>query len=291
MNKYKKNVIFLLILLVSSCYEKVSFNDSDFSPKLVLYGALTQESLIKVKVEVLQKITDTTSAYVPDAKVDLYVDNAFKEQMKYDSAGIFKSDIVAKQGFKYKIIASYKELPTISAETFIPSVPKIKNIRLVYNAGYLADGEAASKLIISMKDIDNEDNYYFLSQIKDSIFILVNTVAVDPVLLSGKHFYSDFLFTDKLFKNRSANLTLLIEQTQLDTNYYNFVLKNLTEDGYKYQSSLFDYYIYNSNNNYFDLNLEPPTIYSNVKNGYGIFYGYNEKKDTLIYIVKKNKNR
>ncbi len=265
--------------------EEVEIDQQEFSPKLVLYGAITEDSLISVKVSESKYITDTSSCFLPDATVKLYEENNYLEDLQYDSAGIFKSNVVAKQGTKYTIEVQYPDLETIRAETQIPPKPVINEISFQYSYGTMSYGEPASKLVVSVQDIPNQENYYLLS-FKERNNNFVFSEPLNPINLSEKKMILYYVFSDKLFENSTADLSFAIQQSFEDTIIYNVVLQTVTKDYYLYNNSLLDYGI-SSQDNYFDFNTEYPQLYSNVENGYGIFYGYNQTEDSLTYIVEK----
>lgn len=274
---------FALFFTLSACMEEIPYESSNIAPKIVLYSAISQDSTISVLLRSSKSIDDTTLPNLNDARVFLYIDDIFEEELTFDSAGIYTSTIKGEVGQKYKIIAEHDDFKTITATTEILPKPIINSHEFIYNCGNMPSGENASKVTINISDISNQDNYYFLNTILLSNKFMVFSQAQDPALLGEKEMFLRYIFTDNLFKNSDYNIILLLEDSYEDTLNYYFNFQTITEDFYKFQNSYIDYY-YAYNNNYFDFNTEPTEVYSNVENGYGIFYSYNQTTYIITYI-------
>ncbi len=109
--------------------------------------------------------------------------------------------------------------------------------------------------------------------------------------------YIPAVFSDNLFngENYTVNVDFLDGSYNLpDTAKFNILLNSISEDFFKYLSvkSINQ----NTSGNEFLDELwdgwqidEPIQMYSNVKNGYGIFAGYNLSIDSIFYIKALNK--
>jgi len=283
----KRIVIFLFgIFFIVSCYEEIPFDTTVTKPKLVLYSAITNDSIITVQVEKTKFIGDTNKTFLNDAKVNLYINGVYSETLILDSAGVYKSIIKAQQGNLYKIEVIHDNYRTISASTYIPNKPQIDTCVFVYDFGVDRNGNNISKLSFTITDIPNEENYYYISGILNEKGEHLMSETIDPIILSEKQSYGDYIFTDKLFQNGSHIFSFTTNQMYQDTNIFKIELQSVTLDFYRYFNTLADYKTTYINNNYFNSNAEPPELYSNIENGYGIFYGYNQTTYKLIYIKK-----
>ncbi len=283
-----KRIIFILtILCLFSCYEEIPFDYENTEPKLVLYGALTQDSIIRVEVNSSQIIDDTSSCHITDATVNLYINNEFAEKLTHDSAGIYISTTIAELSKTYKIEVIHKGFKTITATTIIPKKPIIDSCNYLFDFGSTQYGNKTSKIDVYMLDIQNISNYYYIPNILLNDTFFLSCKALDAVLLSEKDLISKFVFTDDLFENSNHKLEIEIEQPRRDSFDLYLKIQTVTEDFYKYKLNSFDYY-YSQNNSYFDYNTEPIEIHTNVNNGFGLLYGYNQK---IIIITHKITNK
>ncbi len=287
----KKNIgifIFSVVFLLS-CYEEIPYDKTVIKPKLVIYSAITRDSIISVQISRTKFIGDTSNVYLNDAKVDLYINNEYKERLVLDSAGIYKSTIKAQQGNLYKIEVMCPGFRTITASTYIPDKVQIDTCIFDYNFGVDQIGNNVSRLSLTITDIQDQHNYYYIPGIFDENGNRLMSETVDPIILSEKQSFADYIFTDNLFQNSKHTFSFTIGQMYKDTVILSIEIQVVTEEFYKYFNTLADYKTTYINNNYFNSNTEPPELYSNVNNGYGIFYGYNQSSYKLMYIKNKNK--
>lgn len=94
------------MLVFSSCYKVMDYDNSDYQPLLVLNGFLMQDSVIKVNVSrtlSMLEIEYEADCFIDDAIVSLYINDAFSEKLKYDSIGFYHSTKTAENGHIYKI--------------------------------------------------------------------------------------------------------------------------------------------------------------------------------------------
>lgn len=271
-------------MYLSSCYKEVPIDFENISPKLALSGEITEDSIISVYITASKFVADTNMYYINDAIVNLYSDGVFSEQLQLDSLGWYSSVLKAKVGIEYKVEVKHYNYENIFAKTTIPEKPIIDTCEFFYDFGPFTEGYDGSKITISLSDIQNQDNFYYIKGIFLNGMFITLSKPLDAVLLSEKELINGYLFTDNLFKNTQHDLVLHISRANRDTFFYDIKIQTVTEDFYKFYNSWTDYQ-YARYNNYFDFNTEPIEVYSNVQNGYGIFYGYNEKKYTISYIV------
>ncbi len=280
-------IFFLSLFLFSySCMEEIPYQKESFTPKLVLNGGITRDSLISIQLTSTQDVEDTSLKIVKNATVELFINNNFAGNLKYDSNGIYTSTVRAELGKTYKIKAYCDNYDTISASTEIPEKLQINNCSLVYNYGVFFDGEPSSKLTVNITDRDEKHNFYYINHflLNDSFFMFIS--PIDPASLAGTHDGESVIFNDQQFKSSSYNLVFSISRADRDTFFYSIIINTISESYYRFLISIFDY-IDANNNNYFKNNTESPEVYSNVKNGYGVFYGYN--RTIKFFHYKKQK--
>ncbi len=284
-----KLAFLFFIILLSSCVYEIPIIPEQAKPKLVLNGGITTDTIISVFLGSSQFITDTTPSYINDATIELYQNNNFIEFLKLDSNGIYKSTIEPNTNDTYTLIAYCKNYDTIKASTRIPQKLKINYCNFQYNAGNFFDGTEASKLTINITDNSAVPNFYYINDgIKLENKYSLYLKSLDAVGLSGKRYSNHFIFSDELFSLSSANLVFLISKTDnRDTLSYSIKISTISQSYYLFLNSMFDY-LSARESNFFDNNTEPAQVYSNVENGYGIFYGYNTATYNYTYILNHN---
>ena len=106
----------------------------------------------------------------------------------------------------------------------------------------------------------------------DAMDEIVDYLGLETTLIQVKK----TIFTDALFDGRSYRLDIPMElQTHFSANdsihaFVDIKLRHLTEDYYRYCSTAF------SGNAYSQYYSEPVSVYSNVKNGFGLVAGSND---------------
>lgn len=98
------------------------------------------------------------------------------------------------------------------------------------------------------------------------------------------------LFSDEIFKNSEHNFEVKVGILSTFTDTTNYVafeieLLNLSEDFYNYQrkmNTIHDQSDLIIVENGFAPSFVPINMFSNIKNGYGIFAGYSITRDTIF---------
>lgn len=288
-------------IICFSCYREIDLEKYRSTPKIVINTALAADSLITVNITRTWFFTDTEmnpDIYLPEAKVDLYVNDIYKERMNWESyqnddpAGCFVSRTIAKKGDKIKIVANDEEYGIAWAEEIIPQPVKI--INTVINVFQKSDDNVNISYQVTFKDNPNEKNYYLI-QIngKDyyygswfpydidysSDFVLNSNESILNNALGYEGLEHSFgcLFTDEMIKGKEYVLKM---KETIPRSYLEYseeaakrviTLYNLSESYYQYLLSL-----QKLNGTDFSKDLavigfaEPMRIYSNVKGGTGI---------------------
>lgn len=301
-------LIFLMILITTSCEKSINVSIPLTQSKLFI-NSLTQtgnifEANLGKTVSVLAP-RDSNNYKVNDALVQLYVNNIITDTLIYNSISknyIAKNNTTSLPGNTYLLKATASGYNIAEAETATPAAILIQQITRRVKARKDPTGEDMDEIKITFQDDEDEANYYLFS-------IKLPTYANDtsityygfPCFSSGDAdiersnindpttidncIYSEFFMTDKNFNGRLKEISLFMLSRYLEpflntanNKMYKAIveLNSITYNHYKYRKSR-DSYI-NNNDNPFS---EPVLIYSNVKNGYGIFSSFNLARDTI----------
>ena len=309
MNHFKL-ILFFLLLTIVGCINKIDIDTKSFSKQITVNSFLTPDSNVLVNVSYTKNISDGKDYFINDAKVELIWGDSVAE-LHYLKEGLYTADIKPRMNQQYKIRVE-KNDTILTAETFVPDTPNIKNIEVKINTGYsAAEIDYISDLNITLKDSLPGNNYYeifcpkdFNGYYRDWNEFTEFAQSDDSLLLSEGYIdgsvQNRILISDKDFNNSTATLHLKLimgsPTSQLfDTLYqeidFYLVVRSVSEDYYKYMKS---YLVYENNiegqnssfNSFANMSFISKTVgvYGNVKNGFGIVAGYSE---VSRYIYKK----
>lgn len=195
----KKRDIYILpaaLLLLSACYKDIDMEKYRPDPVIVVNSAISSDSTIMASVTHTWFYADTKPyeehyANLPQARVDLYVNDEFREQMEWgqylpvDSLNevpdsVFKSHVVPKAGDCIRLVVSADGYQTVTAETTVPAIVPIRKAecvditeRINYE-GNVGDGYGntvkeryyALTYNLTFKDEGGRSNYYALTCLK-----------------------------------------------------------------------------------------------------------------------------
>ncbi len=291
MKKYKYYFIILAIYFVS-CRKETVLDIPHSEEKIVVNSILVADENIKIYVSKSTYILDTEKKIIQDAEVRIFVNNEFLTILEHDSAGIYKSsDIKAEIGKKYSIEVMVKGFDKLTAKTYVPYPVLLDSINVNRFVGKNENARDLSKLNIYFTDTTKSSAYY---QYEGSIDIdSIISIFEEPDYLYNHNFYvndgvfsynpiileegdkKSRVFSNKLFTQDNVILDIMFidplsffsEDSKVSYKLKAHIL-SISESLYKYQKSYKHYE--EMSDNIFGVN-EPPQLYSNINNGYGIF--------------------
>ncbi len=246
---------------------------------------------------VIGPVTDTLRR--PTVHYTLYEnDTAFVEGiLPADSEYIQIAYPQPKAGHTYRIVATANDYPSVEAESTVPYAVSVRaQIRST-------DTSQPHHWAISWDDLPNADYYWFypsvriyysssLPQITYSEFYYVKgNVPPPPSEFDGmdpngssQNWVEQMVFSDATFTDSSAYLEVMLDSTWVagcrtpgvDSCFLEFHVITLSKAAYWYvQSILAD------NNQTGDFFSAPVQIYSNVRNGMGVWGGFYRSKTVI----------
>jgi hypothetical protein len=306
----KKQSLLLMIVslwLLTSCEKNVKIDIPQKDPRLVINGLLVKNDLFTVR------IGKSRGVLVPDnhqvSLVEQYtvktaVPVIFENDVAVDTLVYRPADFTyttvrnkkVREGYNYTIRVSAPGFKQAEANSGLPSQSIIAELRRVKNSRTNSYGEQQDEITIKLNDPAGEKNFYLVqvwgaygnkifcvsTSDKDIEQIGDNTDPLDPDnCFDG----GALLMSDNNFNGAQKQLKLFVQSTEL-TDYTDNVthktyrpfikLFRITEDEFKFIKSNRAYS--SAGDNPF---AEPVNIYSNVKNGYGIFALSTMAVDTL----------
>jgi len=303
-----KKIIYLSVLLITlvSCSKTIDFDDEGYANQIVVNSAISTNNYFTSYITKSRSIlTSNQNDATVEGSMDLYEDGILIRQFPKQLGAFSATDIIPKAGKTYRMVIT-SEGKTLEAETILPnkvyvisvdttSVKSINNLR---------------NIIIKMKIKDPEgDDYYRIVYMRETISYLQDNNGVrkyyknynqsgiasdDPVFKSVYNNFGDEIidgpgndyniFPDNYFNGKEYSIKFRTTPGFYGntSSYYSFGtpiyerneihIQKLSKDLYNYLKYLKLYNFYHDNPF-----AEPVPIYSNIKNGVGIFAGYNDE--------------
>ena len=283
------------LLILTSCERETRVIIPPQPPKLVGESMQGQNVFPEARISRTRGVTDPLPPgnqndpyIVNNATALLYENDILKDSLKYNTTSRKYRAALAKiqVGKTYKLLISAPNFPAAEAISFTPLLVPINNLIFTRNARFDADGNPQDELKLTFTDNGATEDYYLL-RILDafgSYLYCVNTKDKDvEKLVYEDPFYPDdclqsdrLLLSDMNFNGTVKTLIFYAESGYLDQQNTpggqkraTVELLHVNKDYYKYIKSVNSYE--NAVDNPF---AEPVNLYSNVKNGYGLFTTY-----------------
>jgi Domain of unknown function (DUF4249) len=285
--------LFLLLFLASCTKDlKKNYNISYDGDKIVLNGYIdpSEGCVVKVSKSVSPSSDVSIQAFeVTDARIYLIEDGVVVTELKSMGKGLFKSDgFTLKMGKKYAIKATAKALESAESEAVtLPDSAQISNLTLrkdsisrleelrIFNFK-LTDNQVGQRNFFKLNMTDQDGrvvDYRYLSNLN------INTIECEfdyydnPSSYGGSFSY----FSDKCFDGNSfvADFVAKYDKYTRRSTGLSLELTTTSKEFFDYSKSIrqpFDI---------FSAFIEPQLIYTNIKNGYGVFYAQNAKRYTF----------
>ena len=274
------------LFATSSCRKLVQSEFPYFPPKPVVNSILIADSLIKIHVSMASKLDTNELQGINDAVVLLYVNDTFKERLTNADNGIYHSSVTAVPLSKYEckvIVAGYD---TASASCILPERSSVYNPEYIEVAGKDQEGTSFPAVKFSFPNKPDELSYYEVriynpenpnyslekwAEQNDPLFM---AAGVPVAAFSNESNQNDSCTIQvNLYAYADYFSSYFIELRKVSTDYYTFIRQK-----YLYDQGRFPEFGLGSYQGY--------QLYSNIKNGYGIFAGYSAVHSDTIALSK-----
>ncbi len=293
---------FFFIILASICFQFVlyschalvedEFGELDKVP--VLNSILQADSIIKVQLSLSTKLNETSPAFIDNALVIITDNQGKNDTLFYTQEGWYKSNTTAIAGVNYSCNIIIPGYDTVSAFATIPMPTEMSDIKFTDMVGRDEEGEKISSFEFLIANNKAQNMYW-------------RVVLTDVVSSNGNEVYTSFerIYMvpdqDSVLLNEAQPLTLF-SNIMMKHNHYKVkfylsqsgtqfgerknakayvTLYTVDESYFNYMKRYFIYYttftptIGQSPQNYH--------LYSNVKNGLGLFSGMSATKKQVVF--------
>lgn len=285
-----KNIVPLiaLFLVLVSCEERTIPDDgTPYNSKLVVNSLIDNESEIKAYVSrSVSSLSGNSPSYISDAEVYLKENGTVVDTLQYDAVdNYYFGQVRPVLGSTYEINVTDKLLGNAYGTASLPNSVNFSGLSYQDTAGYDSSGSPLSSLTISFTDPGGVSNFYKLDFLYYSnvanAFLPFEFNTDDNVLLSPstqKLAEGGYLFNDVLFNGEDRKIKVTFPQaTATGTPKYIVRFEILSEEAFRYLDGI-ERFANQDNNS--PLN-QPVFIYSNIRNGLGIFAGSYIERDTI----------
>ncbi|MEI8048550.1 MAG: DUF4249 family protein [Bacteroidota bacterium] len=277
-------ILVVSITLLFSCRKLVQSEFADFKQVPTVNSFLKADSLLKVHISLASKLDTNELKGLNNAQVQLYVDNVFKEFLTSIGNGFFISTTIVEPSKKYECKVNIPGFETVDCSNTIPKPSHLRDIIHISVAGKDQEGMTYPAVKFTFSNNPAEKKYYearirLIEYGSEQLADMYN--IIDPVLLNEGlplSIFSNELITDTAYTMTINYITgsagssnggtvhtilypFILEVRSVSYDYYQFARQK-----YLYDTGRFPEFGLSSNQAF--------QLFSNVKNGYGIFAGY-----------------
>lgn len=276
-----KQLLGIGFILLVACTKIIEIDLPSAPDKLVVNCFFSTGDKFVVHLSHSQNILNKDSTIIKNGDIKLYANDIFLGSLEYITDGIYSHDtIIARPGINYKLVALAPGYDQVEAEDTAPTPAILDSV--FYNPKAYPDSEGNNFYKVELLLQDNafkRDYYeivlkYYKNADKYSIIRLRGDYEQVIMNEGDEEFYSDICIFSDEFINGSKYQLKLKTSDALSENKKELHLLSISETLYKYRKS----WIRHSSAQYPDITnpIEPVTLFSNIKGGYGIFAGYSD---------------
>ena len=276
-----KRIKYTLVLLCSlpfwlgSCETVVELDLPPHAPKLVLNAVINPDSLFTVDLSASQSaFSNEPYAPVDNATVGVFSGGNHLFDLRHKANGIYQAPIKPQARQQYEVRARAPGYPSVSATGYVPVAPTIHSVQTASPATISGWGPGV-QVTFTLEDAAEQVDFYYIQVYTPDTSHFDNNKPYNRALsftfmapieeeftMEARNFFSD-----KLFNGQSLNLKLYLEYNPNKTFYVR--VAHISEEYYQYVRMLEKQY--NP-----DLFLTPQIpVSNNIRNGMGLFAGYN----------------
>lgn len=298
----KRSVFALLLLLCLSCTNEIIVDLPEQVSYPVVYSTITPFTLPYPKTNNIQvfesiDLNETDTIIFNEADIFIYENNILLGEATFNNVSYsYPNNFAPQPGNEYRIEIISSTYDTLKSNTTIPQVVKIEKLALNPIAYIDIDNFAVSEVQITFNDPKNEFNYYEVClsnkginydtrdffELSSDNFSITSESYYPSVLSFDNKFPNFLLFNDNKINGEmftfnvyyTAPIKFEDGQYHIEEQQLLIHLRNVSREYYLHKTTLLQQ-IKNRNENILYGTGEPVNVYSNIKNGQGVFAGFN----------------
>ena len=270
---------------ILSCEKELDISQLQFSEKLVVNLLATDSDSIGVTVFRSLDIFDSVGKHqLENAKVTITDNNGVTTKLRFDLVSqTYKPNWIPKAGITYTLTASWGSLGPVTGKFTIPKLNTTGKAIWKDSTGKDENGFYTGTISFTIKDDAQSRNYYEIGlfrydEFSSSQWLNLPIVPENTELINNQIFNKEgaLLVEDGVFNGQNKLFKFKTPANSKGTTYkYLVVIKNLSEEYYRYFKSIENY---SQQQGPFS---EPSAVFTNIKGGLGICAGASLVKDTI----------
>lgn len=291
----------LCLFFLVSCNAFVEDDFPDFIKVPVLNAVLEADSTFCIQVSFTANLTDSVPLPVEDAMVIIVSDTVTPDTLVSIGAGNYESLRIVQSGKTYTCKVIIDGYPELTAQTHVPETTLIDHVVFQEFAGIGEEGDLISKIKFSIQNNPEKRLFWEVKLAEKGIFKEFDFEKSVWIEFDGFRYQYIFMIPDQdaVLLHEAAPLTVFsnseINTERYDTQVYfsenNFTISSnrdyyievrcIDESFYKFQKQFYLYETANWN----ELGNSPQTypLYTNVKNGLGIFTSFSVSRKQIEF--------
>jgi hypothetical protein len=263
----KKSIFLISLLAMVSCTELVTDRFPTYDAIPTVNAILVAGEPITMHVSLTGGLDSLPLPNVDNAKVELYIDGKYEEQLQCKDKGIYQSASIVKPEKIYRCKLSIPGFDTVFCSQTLPNPARITNVEWIDKAGYDEFGDSYSAINVSFNNNQSNRCYYEITQSKskvaDSSYIPEHLIVYSISIMD--------IITDPVLLHEGLPFAVFSNESIPDSTY-TMTLNRFGNLAVELRSVTYDYYQYQKQ--YYLSTISNSPIYSNIENGRGIFAGY-----------------
>ncbi|NLA25525.1 MAG: DUF4249 family protein [Bacteroidales bacterium] len=270
-------IIFIsLLLLSSSCRKIVQDEFKCFENTLTANSILIEGEYVQLHLSLTDELNEYQLINVSNANIEMYNQDSLFLSFAYVENGIYVSDYIIRENDSFTLKVN-KDNDSVSSECLIPAKPELLDFYVNENAWVDNEGILQPQLNFTILNNKSKECYF-------EAYILIYNTTADYVIEE----YPVLYFDNSGFNADSISKCLKIQHHSYsyppEKHQYQLIIKAVDFNYYKYVTSITDYNL-GRYPDFSNATIVPTNLFSNIKNGYGIFCGYSQTISDIIGII------
>jgi hypothetical protein len=292
---------------VSSCHSLVDDELPDIVKLPVINSVLVADEIFKIHVSLTASMGDSIPQEVANAQVVILSSNGNPDTLKYTKKGWYISNRLVKSNTTYNCLVDIPGYQQASAQTYVPLQTGIYNVAYTDLVSKGMDNEKISSFEFSIMN-DTTKRLFWEVKFKSLSFTFIDDAITGKRIAIDEDLYHDFsmkpeqdnvmlseampldVFSNEKMKKPEYLVRFYISENNVhysDKGKFSIELRSVDETYYNYQKQLFIYIMAGYTG--LGSNAQTYPLYSNVKNGYGLFTSYSVISFALDNFKDENK--
>ncbi len=274
-----------LIFGLTNCETDLDMSQLNFKEKLVINLLANNGDSLSLTVNRSLDIFDSTGkSQIENAKVIVTDEMGNKSQLRFDLISqSYRSSWIPKPGVLYTVNVSWGNLSPVQSSFILPELKTNGKATWKDSTSKDSVGFYTGTISFTIKDDPNARNYYEIGlfrydEFSSELWLNLPIIPENPELINNQILNREgaLLVDDDVFNGQNKLFKFTTPANTKGTLYkYLVVVKNLSEDYYRYFKSIENY---KQQQGAFS---EPSAVFTNVKGGLGICAGASLVRDTI----------